>query len=126
MKYIYAILIFIGLSSSAFAEGQNTRWILLNSIVWLPSKPPIVQITQEASTGHNGYVMHPKKETFETESDCYTALKDVALAKNKKEKNISSGHLYKIEIIDDIKIRASFSNDIGTDDLHCIEITLSR
>ena len=126
MKYISTFLIFIGLSSSAFAEAQNTRWILLNSIVLLPSKPPIVQITQEASSGYNGYVMYPKKETFETESDCYTALKDVALAKNKKEKNISRGRLYKIEILDDIKIRANFSTDNITYDLHCIEITLSR
>ena len=120
MKYIFNFLTLIGLSSSAFAEGQNTRWILLNSLV-LNMKPPL--ITQEASSGQNGYVMYPKKETFETESDCYTALKDVAFATNKV---VSDGAMYKIEIIDDIRIRASVSNEIGIDTLHCIEITLSR
>ena len=118
MKYIYTFLIFIGLSSSAFSEGHDTRWILLDSTVWLPSKPPIVLITQE---------LFAQNKTFETESDCYTALKDVALAKNKNRKKNGSGRLYKIQIIDDVKITAQYyAEHYSVSNLHCIEITLSR
>ena len=124
MKYIFTFLILIGLSSSAFALGQNTRWILLNSLV-LNMKPPL--IFQQASSGQNGYVMHSQKETFETEYDCYTALKDVALTLNKKIKDDGlATNKYKIEIIDDVEISAIKSLSIGIDSLHCIEITLSR
>ena len=124
MKYIFTFLILIGLSSSAFALGQNTRWIILNSLV-LNMKPPL--IFQQASSGQNGYVMYSQKETFETESDCYTALKDVALALNKKIKDDGSAtNKYKIEIIDNVEISAIKNLSIGIDSLHCIEITLSR
>ena len=124
MKYIVTFLILIGLSSSAFAVGQNTRWIILNSLV-LNMKPPL--IFQQASSGQNGYVMYSQKETFETEYDCYTALRDVALALNKKIKNDGfATNKYKIEIINDVEISAIKSLSIGIDSLHCIEITLSR
>ena len=124
MKYIFSFLIIIVLSSSVFALGQNTRWILLNSLV-LNMKPPL--ISQQASSGQNGYVMYSQKETFETEYDCYTALKDVALANNKKIKDGGlATNKYKIDIIDDVEISASKSNAFGIDSFHCIEITLSR
>ena len=124
MKYIFTFLILIVLSSSVFALGQNTRWILLNSLV-LNMKPPL--ISQQASSGQNGYVMYSQKETFETEYDCYTALKDVALANNKKIKDDGlATNKYKIDIIDDVEISASKSNAFGIDSFHCIEITLSR
>ena len=124
MKYICTFLILIVLSSSVFALGQNTRWIILNSLV-LNMKPPL--IFQQASSGQNGYVMYSQKETFETEYDCYTALKDVALANNKKIKDDGlATNKYKIDIIDDVEISASKSNAFGIDSFHCIEITLSR
>ena len=124
MKSIFTFLILIGLSSSAFAMSQNTRWIILNSLV-LNMKPPL--IFQQASSGQNGYVMYSQKETFETEYDCYTALKDVALTLNKKIKDDGlATNKYKIEIIDDVEISAIKSLSIGFDSLHCIEITLSR
>ena len=88
-------------------------------------KPPL--ISQQASSGQNGYVMYSQKETFETEYDCYTALKDVALANNKKIKDGGlATNKYKIDIIDDVEISASKSNAFGIDSFHCIEITLSR
>ena len=124
MKYIFIFLILIVLSSSAFSLDQNTRWILLNSLV-LNMKPPL--ISQQASSGQNGYVMYSQKETFETEYDCYTALKDVALAYNKKIKDDGlANNKYKIDIIDNVEISASKNNAFGLDSFHCIEITLSK
>ena len=128
MKYIFTFLIFIGLSTSAFAEGQNTRWVLLSSFTWLPTDSPIVIVNQVRTTGEkDGTGLYKQKETFETESDCYTALKDDALISNKiRKEGGSKVKPYKIEIIDDIKITAQESNEFSITTLHCVEITLSR
>ena len=124
MKYlVVALTLIFSMSGSVNADDHNTRWVLLRIFVDHSINPPYVGVAQPKPSSRFGDV---HGGTFETESDCYKALKDLSLAKNKKsiELGLSASDLIKIEIIDDIKIRAQYYSKREINSLHCVQITL--
>ena len=127
MKNLIMISTFIfSLSSGVYGESNNKRWVLITAITINHMNKDMIQDMYQANYPYRKNSVN----TFHTESDCYTGLKDYALYLNYEvskmdiDDDLKNDSKYKIEIVDDTVITAKSIDEVTHIELHCIEITL--
>lgn len=121
MKYlVVALTLIFSMSGSVNAEDHNTRWIMISTETIYGIDEPRTYVTQTSS---NYKTENFKVVSFKTESECYVDLKTEAL----RQKQTSGNQLIKdmkIEVIDELKIRAIADDNFALVQFHCLKITL--
>ena len=121
MKYlVVALTLIFSMSGSVNAEDHNTRWIMIWTETIYGIDEPRTYVTQTSS---NYKIENFKVVSFKTESECYVDLKTEAL----RQKQTSGNQLIKdmkIEVIDELKIRAIADDNFALAQFHCLKITL--
>ena len=116
MKYLLLTLTFIfSISGLVNAEEHNTRWIMF------------LTTTVYNATGVDepvGIEQQSGKLTYQNKSECYEDLKIHALYQNKENFNFQDERKLKIEVIDDVVIKAVSNDGQVLSQYHCIEVTL--
>lgn len=121
MKYlVVALTLIFSMSGSVNAEDHNTRWIMISTETIYGIDEPRTYVTQTSS---NYKTENFKVVSFKTESECYVDLKTEVL----RQKQTSGNQLIKdmkIEVIDELKIRAIAIDNFALVQFHCLKITL--
>ncbi len=115
MKYlVLAFTLTFSMSGSVNADDHNTRWVLIQT--WTHFNHRMQAVLQEPQDIN--------RKTYQKESDCYTGLKDFAVDKNELSASIGLDFRYKIEIINDIVIKATKFIGDTFQQIHCVQIIL--
>ena len=121
IKYlVVALTLILSMSGSVNAEDHNTRWIMIWTETIYDDDEPRTFVVQTSS---NYKIENFKVVSFKTESECYVDLKTEALRLKKTSGNQLIKDM-KIEVIDELKIRAIAHNNIALIQFHCLKITL--
>ena len=117
MKYLLLTVTFIFLmSGSVKAEDRNTRWIMFLTTAFYGVDEPFGVIQQSGSEYEN--------QTYQNKSDCYQGLKRNALFQNKGNPNFHGERRLKIEVINDVEIRAVSNDGQMLMQYHCIMVII--
>jgi len=121
MKYlVVALTLILSMSGSVNAEDHNTRWIMIWTETIYDDDEPRTFVVQTSS---NYKIENFKVVSFKTESECYVALKTEALRLKKTSGNQLIKDM-KIEVMDELKIRAIADDNFALVQFHCLKITL--
>ena len=115
MKYLLLTLTFIfSISGLVHAEEHNTRRIMF------------LTTTVYNATGVDEPfgIVQQSGLTYQNKSECYENLKIHALYQNKENSNFQDERKLKIEVIDDVVIKAVSNDGQVLSQYHCIEVTL--
>jgi hypothetical protein len=115
MKYlVLALTLIFSMSGSVNADDHN-KWIMIWTDAWYGFESPVGE----------AHHMNHNAASYQNQSECHEVLKKTALDQNKTNPNFQNEGSFIIEVIDDIRFRATAKDGYSMTQIFCIEVKSS-